>query len=153
MPLDDAESRLASGYLQALGFPLAPEIAVARNWQDAETVLRSHRSADFWWDVEESERKRLTLAAARRVGGGRLPELLTAAAGRHAQETFACALASCGDEALAKVASGAALAAIHQHELALHAGCEASHVFMQKYDLFAGGRFPLGLHESRFTFF
>ena len=83
-----------------------------------------------------------------------LLETLTSATDGRAESTYACALAACkGDEGLAKVASGAALTSIHLRALALLAGCGELHVFVQKYALFAAGRFPLGMRGSIFTFF
>ncbi len=96
----------------------------------------------------------MTSVTAARIGEQMLLETLTAAVEGHAESTYACALEACrGDEALAKVASGAALTALHQRALALLAGCAESHAFVQKYGLFAAGRFPLGMREARFIVF
>ncbi len=89
-----------------------------------------------------------------RIGSQLLLESLTSAVDGHAESTYACAVKSCdGDEALAKMASGAALTSIHLRALALLAGRGGRHVFVQKYALFAAGRFPLGMRRSTFTFF
>jgi hypothetical protein len=103
---------------------------------------------------EEAERKLLTREVQSRVGSQLLLETLTGAVDGHAESTYACAVKFCdGDEALAKVASGAALTSIHLRALALLAGRGELHVFVQKYALFAAGRFPLGMRRSTFTFF
>jgi hypothetical protein len=153
LPFDGSEARLANGYVRAAGFDRSVSIALAASWPEAGALIRSAHSAALWWDREEAERKRLMAEVA--GGGGMQPllEALTSAMEGHSQTTYACALESCaGDEALAKAASGAALSAIHQHALALLAGCTDLHVFMQKYALFAGGRFPLGMRDTTFVF-
>ncbi len=83
-----------------------------------------------------------------------LLETLTCAVDGHSESTYACAVKFCGgDEALAKAAPGAVLTSIHLRALALLAGRGELHVFVQKYALFAAGRFPLGMRRSTFTFF
>jgi hypothetical protein len=153
LAFDETEVRRAGAYVRAIGFESPVDIAFAASWREAGTLIRSAQSAAGWWDREEAERKRLMAKVADEVGMQPLLEALTSAVEGHAQSTYACALQSCdGDEALAKAASGAALSAIHQHALALLAGCAAHHVFMQKYALFAGGRFPLGMRATTFVF-
>jgi hypothetical protein len=89
-----------------------------------------------------------------RIGPQMLLETRTCAVDGHAESTYARAMKSCaGDEALAKVVSGAALTSIHLRALALLAGRGEQHVFVQKYALFAMGRLPLGMHRSSFIFF
>ena len=103
--------------------------------------------------MDAAERKRLTAKAVSRIGMQPLLEALTSAADDCAESTYSSALQACAnDEALAKAASGAALSAIHQYGLARLAQCAERHVFMQKYALFAGGRFPLGMRGSTFVF-
>lgn len=123
------------------------------DWREAERIARDPRSGQGWWDFEEAERRRLTQETANRVGGDLLLETLTAAVEGHAESTFARAVEAGGDEALARVASGAALMAIHNRALALLAGVGADHVFVQKYTLFASGRWPLGTLGTRLTLF
>ena len=133
--------------------PVTPVVAGAANWAEAETILRVPLSGDSWWSHEERERKRLMIEAARRAGQEMLLDTLTTAVDGDAGATYRDALASGADEALAKVASGAAMSAIHLRALALLAGCGPAHVFMQKYALFEAGRFPLGMRDSRFLIF
>jgi hypothetical protein len=152
-PFDASEARLADGYVRAAGLDGSVSIALAASWPEAAALIRSAHSAAGWWDREEAERKWLMAEVAGAVGMQALLEALTSEMEGHAESTYACALQSCaGDEALAKAASGAALSAIHQHALALLAGCAHLHVFMQKYALFAGGRFPLGMRDTTFVF-
>jgi hypothetical protein len=154
LPFDGAEARLAAGYLDALGLPAAREIAVAKDWRDAEALIRDPLSAAPWWAEEEAERALLMRRTQQRIGSPLVFETLTSAVEGHAESTYAGALkASKGNEALAKVASGAALTAIHLRALALLAGCGEGHAFVQKYALFAAGRFPLGMRGPTFTFF
>jgi hypothetical protein len=150
-PLSPDEARSAAAYAISLG--LAEECAVIAGWHDAERIARDPRSGQGWWDFEDAERRRLTRETANRVGRERLQETLTAAMQGHAESTFALAVEAGGNEALARVASGAALMAIHNRELAFLAGVGADHVFMQKYALFASGRWPLGTLGTRLTLF
>jgi hypothetical protein len=153
LPFDTREARLADGYVRAIGLEDSIDIAFAANWTEAGALIRSVHSAAGWWDCEEAERKWLMAEVAGAVGMQALLDALAYETEGHAQSTYACALQSCaGDEALAKAASGAALTAINQHALALLAGCADTHVFMQKYALFAGGRFPLGMRDTTFVF-
>jgi len=153
LPFDETEACLAGGYLDALNLPLARDVAIAANWGEAEAIIRDPQSATGWWEREEAERKSLMREAQQRIGPQLLLETLTSALDGHAESTFAAALKSCdGNEALAKVASGAALTSIHLRALALLAGRGEHHVFVQKYALFAVGRFPLGMRKSTFTF-
>jgi len=116
--------------------------------------MRDPQSAACWWSREETERERLMRDVRQRMGAPLLLDALTAAMEGYAESTYSGAVAACdGNEALAKVASGAALTAIHQRALALLANCGERHVFVQKYALFAAGRFPLGMRGSTFIFF
>jgi hypothetical protein len=154
LPFDDVEVRLACGYLDALGLPAVGEVAIAKDWRDAEALIRDPRSAARWWTQEEAERERLMRCTQQRIGSPLVLETLTPAVEGYAESTFAGALkASDGNEALAKVASGAALTAIHLRALALLANCGEGHAFVQKYALFEAGRFPLGMRGPTFIFF
>jgi hypothetical protein len=126
---------------------------VIADWSEVEQIVRDPRSADGWWNREEAERQRLTQETANRIGGDLLLETLTAAVEGHAETTFARAVEAGGGEAMARVASGAALMAIHNRALALLAGMGADHVFVQKYALFASGRWPLGTLGTQLKLF
>lgn len=154
LPFDETEARLAAGYLDALDLAAAPNLAIATGWRDAEAIIRDPQSGAGWWEQEEAERKLLMQETQQRIGTQLLLETLTSAVDGYAESTYACAMKSCdGDEALAKAASGAALTSIHLHALALLAGRREHHVFVQKYALFAAGRFPLGMRKATFIFF
>lgn len=154
LPFDETEARLAGGYLGGLDLPATPDIAIVADWRDAETIIRDPQSGAGWWEQEEAERKLLMRETQQRVGSQSLLEALTSAVDGYAESTYSCALKSSdGDEELAKVASGAALTSIHLRALALLAGRGERHIFVQKYALFAAGRFPLGMRRSTFSFF
>jgi hypothetical protein len=150
-PLSPDEAAAAAAYARSLG--LGPECDVVEDWREVERIARDPRSAQGWWSREEAERVRLTREAAGRIGEELLLETLTAAVEGHAESTYARAVEAGGDEALARVASGAALMAIHNRALALLSGSGAEHVFVQKYALFASGRWPLGTRGTTFTLF
>ena len=149
-PLDAGEQRLAAGYAQTLGLS---SVAVAKGWQEADRVTRDAASGAGWWQQEEDERRRLMRDSAARVGEPLLLEALTSAVEGQAAATFEQALQAGGDEMLARVASGAALMALNNRSLALIADCGPDHLFMQKYALFAAGRWPLGTREGNLILF
>lgn len=154
-PLADDEAALAAGYLAALDLPAHTRIEVARDWREAERLIRNPLTETGWWAREESERRLLMSEAATRIGESLLFETLTAAVEGYAEATYSGALAAGGgDEAAAKVASGAALMTVHCKALALLAGRGENHLFVQKYALFARGRWPLGMRATdSFTLF
>lgn len=128
-------------------------VAVAGSWGEAETLTRDAASARGWWEAEEDERRRLMRETGGRLGEALLLETLTTAVEEQSARTFEDAVDAGGDEALARVASGAALMAIHNRALALLAGCGQEHPFVQKYALFAAGRWPLGTRGTTFIIF
>jgi hypothetical protein len=153
-PLGGEDANAAAGYLAVLGLPVSTPIAVAADWAEAERITRGPQAGAGWWTREEAERRTLMQETTARIGEQLLLQTLTDAVEGYAQATYACAARSCGgDETLARVASGAALMAVHCRALALLAGRGEDHLFMQKYALFARGRWPLGMRDSTFTLF
>jgi len=148
--LDADEQRLAVAYAGAVG---VANVAVAAGWQEADALTRDAASGAGWWQREEEERRRLMQETAARVGEPLLLEALTSAVEGQAVATFEQAVHAGGDETLARVASGAALMALHNRSLALLAGCGADHLFVQKYALFAAGRWPLGTRGTTLILF
>lgn len=138
------------GYANAVGLD---SVAVAGSWGEAESLTRDAASARGWWEAEEGERRRLMQETGLRLGEALLLETLTAAVEEQSTHTFERAVDAGGDEALARVASGAALMAIHNRALALLAGCGHAHLFVQKYAIFAAGRWPLGTRGTTFIIF
>lgn len=127
LPLDAAETRLANDYVRALGLHAAE---IVEGWPEAERLTRDPASGEGWWAQEEDERRRLMREMAGRIGDALLFDSLTAAVEGAAAATFAAAVAAGGDEALARVASGAALMALHNRSLALLANRGPGHLFM-----------------------
>ncbi|HEX7952818.1 MAG TPA: hypothetical protein VF523_07095 [Burkholderiales bacterium] len=154
LAFDESEARLAAGYVVSVQSRAIRDTAVAASWREAEAIMRDPHAGAHWQDREEAERQRLMRKMQQQLAPHVLLDALTSAVEGHAQATYACAMrASAGDEALARVASGAALTSIHLRALALLAGCGELHVFVQKYALFAAGRFPLGMSGSTFIIF
>lgn len=148
------ERALAAEYVRSLGLQTGNRPQFVSGWDAAEAVIRDPASAGSWWSQEEAQRRALLQQAAARRGETEVLDALTGAVEGFAESSFRRALvASGGDEVRARVASGAALMAIHFRSLALLAGCGADHPFMQKYALFAGGRWPLGMRQSTFILF
>ena len=143
--LVEADLVPARAYLAGLELRPTPGLALVHDWREAEQVARDPGWDNSWWLGEEEKRLALTREVAQRVGDTAMLEALSMAVEVCTEPTYAAALAACRDEALARVASGAALMAVHGRALALLAGREDAHPFVQKYALFARGRWPLGL--------
>lgn len=120
-----------------------------RDWDAAGCAARDPGWDGRWWLREEAQRQALISEVARRLGETAMLEALDAAVEVCIEPTYAAALAACADEALARAASGAALMAVHGRALALLAGRGDAHPFVQKYALFARGRWPLGLRDPQ----
>jgi len=141
----EADLMPARAYL--VGLDLRPTLGVTlvRDWREAEQLARDPGWDNSWWLGEEALRLALTREIAQRIGETAMLDALSAAVEACTEPTFAAALEAGGDETLARVASGAALIAVHGRALALLAGRGDAHPFVQKYALFARGRWPLGL--------
>ncbi len=147
-PLGAGEDADIAAYLAALGLvPKLPTLAVA-SWQQAAEILRNPEGA--WWEREEAERARLE-QAVRLDPADR--EWLALTDTLHGAAAVAAARSGCADQALIRVAAGAATYAAYQYRLARAAGAGNEHPFMRKYALFSGGRWPLGLYGDRYAVF
>lgn len=156
-PPTDRERRDATSYLTALGVSDS-SLAWAPDWAAARAVTQDKGWSRDWWEAEEAQRQSLLAQAAERHGEAALmaaldallrasADPLMAAAGR------AAAQAGVEDEALARVAAGAASQGCYQAALALAAEAGPGHAFAAKQRLFAAGRWPLGLIGQRFHIF
>jgi len=138
----------AERYVAALGLAPGPVAPVAGWREAAATAQRPDWSRD-WWQAEGACEQALQRQGAARFGLQPLLAALTAlaeiAAGLQARAASALAAAGIDDPALAKVAAGAAAQACHQRGLALLAGSETGRAFTAKFELFAAGRWPLGI--------
>jgi hypothetical protein len=126
-------------------------------------IVRPRGAWLFLWEhadpsALEEERERLWSAASERLTEGELLARLTAATaalGDSVRRGAARAAASGGvsDPGLIRAAVDAALLAAHQHALAVVAGADEAHYFRHKFELFAAGRWPLGVHSGRYVVF
>ena len=71
----------------------------------------------------------------------------------HGAAALAAARAGVADPALTRAAAGAASMAAHGRALALLAEAGDTHMFVRKYALFEGGRWPLGIVRGAFHLF
>ncbi|HWA14258.1 MAG TPA: hypothetical protein VHA15_14290 [Burkholderiales bacterium] len=149
-PLDAGERELAQRYASGLGLEA---VSVIEGWREAQALARDPGAGESWWVREDRERRRLMRETAARLGEPMLLDALTSAVEGEATATLEGALAAGGDETLARVASGAALMALNNRALALLAGCGPDHLFVQKYALFAAGRWPLGSRGTHLKIF
>jgi hypothetical protein len=151
--LTESEIDDARGWMAALGLAVAGIDGVA-TWQEAATLSRRADWSRDWWEAEESERKSLHARAASRLGEEPLLDALSAVARKatdtlHGAAALATARSGVADQALSRVAAGAASQACHQAALALAAEAGPGHGFAAKHRLFAGGRWGLGVVGGR----
>jgi hypothetical protein len=155
-PLTDGDRADADSYAKALGLGTLV-LGQARDWPEAERVLKAPDWSPTWWDREEARRRRLVAEA-----GERYPERalwaslteLTTEAGDVVHGRAGVAAARMGNAAKASihVAAGAAAQAAYQLALARLAG-DAASPFESKFRLFAAGRWPLGVVGSTLVLF
>jgi hypothetical protein len=155
-PLTEGDRSDAAAYGAALGFdPI--EIGLARDWPDAERLLKAPDWTAAWWDREEALRRELLAEAEARYPERALWSSLTdltTETGDLVHGKAATAAARMGKAAAASihVAAGAASQAVYQLAVARLAGQSAS-PFESKYRLYAAGRWPLGILGSRLVLF
>jgi hypothetical protein len=131
-------------------------IAGVADWLSAQAIIK--RDYDHaWWDAEmlaqHAARQRAEAAHSSDVLLAALNPVVEAAAALDGPAALAASRAGITDQALIRVAAGAAAQACHQAALAIAAGAGADHPFAIKYRLFAGGRWPLGFDGDRFIVF
>jgi len=138
----------AERYVAALGLAPGP-VAPVPSWREAAATTQRPDWSRDWWQAESACEQALQRQGAARFGLQPLLAALTAlaeiATGLQTCASAALAAAGLDDPALAKVAAGAAAQACHQRGLALLAGSESGHAFTVKFELFAAGRWPLGI--------
>lgn len=155
-PLTDGDRSDATAYVAALGFGPV-EIGQARDWPEAERLLKAPDWSPAWWDREEALRRSLLADAEARYPEAALWSALTdltTETGDLVHGKAATAAARLGKAAPASihVAAGAASQTVYQLALARLAGHPAS-PFESKFRLYAAGRWPLGILGSRLVLF
>lgn len=155
-PLTGGDCTDAGAYAAALGLA-RPTIGYAKDWPDAERLLKSHDWSSQLWDREEALRRDLLQRAEARYPERALWTALTdltTEAGDLVHGKAATAASRMGNAAKASihVAAGAASQAVYQLAVARLAG-EAASPFESKFRLFAAGRWPLGIVGSRLILF
>jgi hypothetical protein len=155
-PLTEGDRSDAMAYGAALGFD-SIEVGLARDWPDAERLLKAPDWTPAWWDREEALRRTLLAEAEARYPERALWSSLTdltTETGDLVHGKAATAAARMGNAAVASihVAAGAASQAVFQLAVARLAE-DAASPFESKFRLFAAGRWPLGILGSRLVLF
>jgi hypothetical protein len=158
LPLHAQEQASIAAMLRDLGFAPDAPIVGAASWWDAAQVIRAEEWDSRWWDAEEEERERLWSVAAERLTEGELLARLTevtAALGDPVRNGALLAASRSGvaDPGLVRAAVDAALLAAHQQALAGLAVAPEGHYFRRKFELFAAGRWPLGIFSGQYVVF
>jgi hypothetical protein len=155
-PLTDGDRADADAYARLLGLGTLV-LGQARDWPEAERVLKAPDWSPAWWEAEEALRQRLLAdAEARypeRVLWTALTELTTEAGDIvHGKAATAASRMGGAAKASVHVAAGAAAQATYQLSLARLAR-DAASPFESKFRLFAAGRWPLGVVGSTLVLF
>jgi len=137
----------------ALGFAAVPIVALDA-WQAAAQVAQRPDWSREWWEREAAEAARLRTFATAALGADPLmtglSRIALAASSLVGAAALSLARGGIADEALERVAAGAAAHACHQAGLAREAAQPADHVFAVKFRLYAAGRWPLGIVGGQF---
>ncbi len=155
-PLTEGDRSDAEAY--ATAFELGRlAIGRARDWPEAERILKTPEGSHAWWDREEDLRKALLARAATRYPERALWTALTeltTETGELVHGKAATAAARMGKAAAASihVAAGAAAQAVYQLAVARLSEARAP-LFESKFRLFAAGRWPLGIVGSTLFLF
>ncbi|MBL8690395.1 MAG: hypothetical protein JNL04_14915 [Rhodospirillaceae bacterium] len=153
--LSDADRADLAGYVAALDLEAGPVEPVA-TWKDASRVAADPDWDRRWWQAEAREQVRLQAWAEERHGPEATLSALTHVTEAALDPTRAAAEAAANkeerNEALSRVAAGAAAQACHLAALALAAG-KPAHGFVIKHRIFAAGRWPLGRLRERWYLF
>lgn len=138
----------ARAYVDALGLgPL--DITHARDWPEAERIMKSPDWSAAWWEREESQSRALLAATEKRYPERALWSALTELTTEtgdlvHGKAATAASRAGGAAKASIHVAAGAASQAVYQLALVRLSGSDAP-LFESKFRLFAAGRWPLGV--------
>ncbi|WP_298724989.1 hypothetical protein [uncultured Ferrovibrio sp.] len=156
-PLEPSEIADAEAYVSALGFPDV-SVAAVEDWRAAAAAAQAPDWSQDWWQAEEQMRKALLEEALSLNPEHDLMVALThvstkASEVSHGLAAVSAARAGVADEALIRVAAGAAAQAAYQAALVLAADGDAEHPFAVKFRLFEAGRLPLGIVGNTFNLF
>lgn len=150
------DRRLAQDYFARLG--MKGMVAVwLHDLGAAEAVLQRNETFAAWESAERQAALALTNAAAAALGAAAASEAVNRAMLAASDAAMSAArrifrAKDCDDEALMRVAAGAAGRAAGEYALLLLAGVDPSHhAFAAKQRLFAAGRWPLVAIDDQFA--
>lgn len=156
--LSETERADAAAYLMALGFPEV-DVVQAFDWEEAEEAARNPEWNTAWWEAEEQLRAALSARAVELAGDEQavlvaLTNVTSRAsdAVHRAAETAALRF-GVDDDGLIRAAAGSATQAAYQAALVIAAAEDEDHAFALKFQLFQGGRWPLGITGGTFSLF
>ncbi|WP_341703975.1 hypothetical protein [Ferrovibrio sp.] len=156
-PLEPSELADAEAYVAGLGFPDVG-VAAVEDWQGAAAAAQAPDWREDWWQAEEQMRQALLGEALAINPEHDLMVALSHVAAKagevaHGLAAVSAARHGVADQALIRVAAGAASQAAYQAALVLAADGDAEHPFAVKFRLFEAGRLPLGIVGSTFNIF
>ncbi|HEV2547924.1 MAG TPA: hypothetical protein VGU20_11340 [Stellaceae bacterium] len=155
-PLTESERAEARTYIAEMLGRKDIAIGGVADWLAAQTIIKRHDD-HAWWDAEMLARNEARQQAETANGKdtllAALEPIVEAAGALDGPAALAASRGGITDQALIRVAAGAAAQACHQAALAIAAGAGGDHPFAIKYRLFAGGRWPLGFDGDRFVVF
>lgn len=156
-PLEPSELEDAESYVAGLGFPDV-RVGAVEDWRAAEAAAQAPDWREDWWEAEEQMRRALLDEALALNAEHDLMVALThvsttASETAHGLAAVSAARHGIADQALIRVAAGAAAQAAYQAALVLAADGDAEHPFAVKFRLFEAGRLPLGIVGNTFNIF
>jgi hypothetical protein len=152
----DGDRRCAADYCTKLGFKRTVQVWL-HDLGAAEGVLQRNEEMPEWQRAERDAAAALTRSTAAVLGVSAASEavnraMLAASDAAMRAARLAFPAQGHGDEALMRVAAGAAARTAGEYALVLLAGGDpAQHVFGAKQRIFAAGRWPLVVIEEQFA--
>ena len=156
-PLTGSEESEAKAYVTALAIADVEVVGVT-DWEGARRVVNDPNWDSRWWQTEEDERSRLKRELDTALSEHALLASLTditqaASAVVHGAAAIAAGRAGYANSGMTRAAAGAATQACYLAALAKAARASTDHLFALKYNLFAAGRWPLGIVDGKLHLF
>jgi hypothetical protein len=160
LPLDATELARLPALLAGPGAPppALGAIAVIGSWGEAARIIDSEDRDSRRWDADEEERERMWELASERLMESELLALLQSAVDEwnpivHDAAVRAARRIPIADPRFTIDATRAAQLAVHHSTLAALANADPAHPFHRTLELFARGRWPLGVSAPQFLLF
>jgi hypothetical protein len=158
LPLNETERAALAALVRGIAGWSSVTAAPVQSWIELARIVQGQHADDAWAEWEEGERERLwSLASEQHTEHDlhrRLSAMNEALSGDAAHAASQVAERDgIADTGLVAAAAAAALLAAHQASLVGLAGLAPEHYFRLKFELFRGGRWPLGVVDGVYRVF